>query len=101
MQPRYQRMGLLLLRGPERDLDVVGHPGCWVGGVVPGRGRDARITQEIGVVRLGLVDVRAGDVYVRMKSPTTAAAAEVAAPRGLRVTGDRPVSEPVELDPAP
>jgi len=110
-----------LLRGPERDLDVVGHPRRRVGRVVPGLDRDTRITQEVRVVghavdhvavdvehlpagripRLGRADVRAGDVYIRMTSPAAATAAEVAAARQLRITGDCPIGEAVELDPAP
>jgi len=47
LQPGHQRIGLLLLGGPEGDLDVAGHSRHWMCGVVPGRGRDARkITQE-------------------------------------------------------
>src|SRR5262249_59238095 len=117
------RIGQRLLRGPERDLDVVGHARRRVGRVVPGLGRDARITQEIGVVghavdhvavdvehlavgvvrilRLGWADVRAGDVDVRMTSSAATAAAEVAAAGELRIAGDRPIGEAVELDPAP
>src|SRR5262249_59690866 len=44
------RIDQRLLRGPERDLEVVGHPGCRVERVVPSRGRDARITHETRVV---------------------------------------------------
>src|SRR5215472_2951295 len=111
-----------LLRGPERDLKVVGHTGRRVGGVVPGLDGDTRVAEEVRVVghavdhvvvhvehlaagvvrilRLRSADVRAGDVYVRMKSSATATA-EVGAARDLRITGDRPVGEAVELDPAP
>jgi hypothetical protein len=112
-----------LRRGAERDLDVAGHTRRRVGRVVPGLGRDARVAQEIRVVgyavdhvaidvehvpvgevrilRLGWADVRAGDVDVRMASAATAAAEEVVAARKLRIAGNRPVGEAVELDPAP
>src|SRR5215813_14427997 len=114
------RIDQRLLRGPERDLDVVGHARRRVGRVVPGRGRDARITQEVRVVghavdhvvidveyrpagrspQPGRAEVRGGDVYIRVKS-SAAAATEVAAAGELRITGDRPVGEAVELNPAP
>ena len=86
---------------------------------MPGFDGDAGVTKEVRVVghavdhvvvdvehlsvgvvrilRLGRADVRGSDVHIRMESSAAAATEEVAATRQLRITGDRSISEAVEL----